>query len=188
MDELELLARQAEAKEQAAEAAESLSEQEAKQSQSEPGIEPGAAEAAENMAETILRLGEGAVRLLVDNRLALSDEDIQGGREALAPAIEKHGLARGSGRMPYQEEIVAGLWIGGLIRRARVTLQRLKAEDKAKEEQLRRNGEKREDRTAEPTHSISGEERVREEPNTETEGWNSEQWGEGDLVGQQQGP
>lgn len=187
MDELELLARQAEAEEQATAASEALGEAEAtgKPAQSEPQAEPGA---AENLAETVLRLGEGAARLLVDNRLALSDDDIDGGRAALGPAIDKHDLASGTGRMPYQEEITAGLWLGGLIRRARATLRRLKAEDKAKRERLKRNGEERENRTTEPAHAVSGEKRPGEESDTEAPGWLAERWGESDPVGQQPGP
>lgn len=145
-------------------------------------------EAAGNMAESLLRVAEGAIKMFADHRLELDADEIEAGRAGLAPAIDKHGLTAGNGKMPYQEEIQAGFYLGGLWRRFRRALGELRAKDqaKAKAEQERKqaNGDQREHGTQEPARPIPSSERVREEPNPDSPGWDSENWGTGSTLGQ----
>lgn len=169
MDELEQLAAKHDGLESEAESLQ----------QSEP-VSDGKAdgEAAANMAESLLRLGEGCAKVLLDPRLCLDDSDIDAGRESLSPVIDKHDLAVGSGKMPYQEEITAGFFLGGLIKRMMQALRSLRERDKAKQRERDKanHGDQREHQTTEPTQPVPGPERVREEPNPKEEGWSSEPW------------
>lgn len=129
-------------------------------------------DAAGNRAESLLKIGEGIAKLLIDNRLFFAPEEIQEGRESLAPVIQKYNLAgEGTGRLPYQEEISAGLYLGGLIKRFRRALAALRASDKAKAEAENKanqqpnqqqnqatqsDGEERKHKSEEQPHALSG--------------------------------
>jgi hypothetical protein len=135
-------------------------------------------EAAGNRAEALLRiLGVGA-QAFIDNRLELPDDEILQGRASLAPVIEKYGLAGDGGVIPYQEEITAGFYLGGLWRRFRRVLAELRAADKAEAEKKKReqesSGSQRKHQPEEPARPVSGEVRIREEPDADKEGWSSE--------------
>lgn len=147
-------------------------------------------EAAANMAESLLKTGVVACKAFVDSRLSVDDEEVQQCRESLAPLIDKYNLAVGGGKLPYGEEISAGLYLGGLWRRFRRALTELRAKDKA-ERQAREqanNGDQRKHESEKPSQSVSGEVGLRQEPDADSPGWDSEQWGAGSAVGQQQGP
>lgn len=145
-------------------------------------------EAAGNMAVSLLKVAEGACKAFVDSRLMLDEKELESGRESLAPVIDKYGLALGSGKMPYAEEIEAGFYLGGLWRRFRRALGELKAADKAAaKEREQANGGQRKYEPEKPARAVPSEVGLREKPNTNSEGWNSENWGAGDPLGQQQG-
>ncbi|WP_341937195.1 hypothetical protein [Marinimicrobium sp. C2-29] len=144
------------------------------------GVDP--MEAAQNMGESFLRVVEVGVTTFVDQRLRLDDEEIEAGRASLGPAIDKHHLTAGDGRLPYQEEITAGFYLGGLWRRIKRTLTELRAKDKAEakrkqqQEEGQANGDQREHQPQEQPHALSGEQRIREESDAPAPGWNSEQF------------
>lgn len=146
-------------------------------------------EAAANRAEVLLRLMGGAVKGFVDRRLELDQTEIDNGREALAPVIDKYNLAgTGNGNVPYQEEITAGFYLGGLWRRFRRALAELRAADKAREkaqqeQQQSDYGNQREHATSKPAQPVPGNQRLRQEPDPDAPGWDSENWGQGGPVG-----
>lgn len=182
MDELEQMQRKAEQFEQEASEAEKIED---KPTQGEvAGIDPS--EAAENMAETLLHVGFGVSKLFLDSRLTLGDDEVMSGRESLAPVIEKYNLqGGGDGKIPYWQEITAGLYIGGLIKRIKRALSELKAKDKAEREAKQQAnaqaaqqpnqagnagyyGEERKHDTKEQPHAVSSEVGLRQEPNAFT--------------------
>lgn len=177
-DKLEHLARVAESEEKAEEALYS----------SEPQSEPEQAvsgdtdrlEAAGNLAATVLSIGGGAVKLFLDDRIELPESDIEAGRAALAPVIEKHNLVgEGSGTVPYIEEISAGMFLGSLVKKLIRVKRELRQDDDKDKEQERRvsYGEERKFTATDQTHAVSSEKRVREKSDTTAEGWNSEAGG-----------
>lgn len=139
------------------------------------GISP--AEAAGNMAESVLSLGFGLMRMVLDSRLVLADEEKECARNDLSPVIEKYNLAMGgTGRLPWHEEIIAGLYLGGLYKRIRRALSELRAMDKAKREakeqasgnQQQANdyyGKEREHAAQEQPHAVPSDFGLRQEPN-----------------------
>ncbi|WP_444884854.1 hypothetical protein [Microbulbifer sp. PSTR4-B] len=158
MDELERMAQQAETEEKArdAEAAES----EANEAKPEPEkLVP--MEAAENRAQSILKIAEGACQMFIDGRLVLEQEEEELGINSLAPAIQKYELAgTGTGRIPYQEEVTAGFYIGGLIRRIIKAVKALRQHDREEEnkrEEAHRNGAQREHQTSQQSQPVSSE-------------------------------
>lgn len=180
VDELEKLALRAEHHEQQAASAAEF-EPVKEQGQAE-GVVAGVstAEASANAAETMLRIAEGAAKLFADPRLMLSQEEIDSGRESLAPVIEKYGLAgSGDGRIPFWQELTAGLYLGGLIKRFRRALAQLRADDKAKEQAKQQSedkarasdGEERKHQHEERPHVVSGAVGVGEVSDLEAPGW-----------------
>lgn len=174
-DKLEHLARLAEGEEKAEEAIYSTEPQ----SEPEPtkGGELDRFEAAGNLAATVLSIGGGAVRLFLDDRIELPESDIEAGRDALAPVIEKHGLAgSGSGTVPYIEEITAGMFLGSLVKKLIRVKRELKHEDEKDKEQERRSsyGEERKFTATQQACDVPSKERVRQESDSTEERWNSE--------------
>lgn len=143
------------------------------------GISP--TEAAGNMAESVLSLGFGLMRMVLDSRLVLADEEKECARNDLSPVIEKYNLAMGgTGRLPWHEEIIAGLYLGGLYKRIKRALGELRAADKAKREakeqanqQANGNtyqandyyGKEREYAAQEQPHAVSSDIGLRQESN-----------------------
>lgn len=180
MDELENIANHAEHFEKQTAEAQQFNSPE---KETEAGVLAGVApeEAAGNMAESVLSLGFGLAKMLLDNRLALSDEEKQCARTDLSPVIQKYNLAMGgTGRLPWHEEILAGLYLGGLYKRIKRALTELRAADKAKreaEEQANQQGsgnqnqandyygEARKHQSQESSHVVSGPVGLRQEPN-----------------------
>ncbi|WNZ54156.1 hypothetical protein QT397_14770 [Microbulbifer sp. MKSA007] len=163
MDELERMAKQAESDEKVrdAEAAES----EATEASPEPEtLVP--MEAAENRAQSILKIAEGACQMFIDERLVLEQEEEERGISSLAPAIQKYELAgTGTGRIPYQEEVTAGFYIGGLIRRIIKAVKALRQHDREeakKREEAYRSGKEREHQTPQQSQPLPGEEWLRQ--------------------------
>lgn len=143
---------------------------------------------AEEFAESLLVSGEKVVKALVDSRLYAAQPEKDLCRSELGPFIEKYNLhGAGDGKIPYREEWDAGWYLGGLFRRFKRAVAQLRAEDKAKHEAKQRvnNGDQRKHQTEKPAHAVPSQERVREEPNTDSPGWDSENWGAGSPVGQQ---
>jgi hypothetical protein len=143
------------------------------------GVSPE--QAAENMAESLLSMGFGVVKMILDSRLVMGGDELESGKESLSPVIQKYNLAGGgTGRLPWHEEMCAGLYLGGLYKRVRAALSELKAKDKAKREanlqaENNRNqanyGDQRKYQSQEQSHSLSSSVGVRQEPNANTEGW-----------------
>jgi Sec-independent protein translocase protein TatA len=186
IDNLEQVIGRAEAFEREQAQAADFTQQSEPEAQTVSEVDPS--EAAGNLAESVLRIGEGAAKLLADSRLYLPDDEIEAGRQSLAPVIEKYDLTRGgSGKMPYQEEIQAGFYLGALFKKFRRAVAELRAKDKAeakaKQEQKQTNGSQREHQSQEPAHALPSQERVRQEPNPDKEGWNTESWGESRPLG-----
>lgn len=174
-DRLEHLARMAESEEKAEEALYSSEpESEAVQGQSEI-IDRG--EAAASLAATVLSIGGGAVKLLIDDRIEMSPEEVEVGSAALAPVIEKHNLmGEGTGKVPYIEEISAGMYLGQLLKKLLRAKRELKADDEKAAESAQRAsyGEERKFKATDKAHTVPGKERVREKSDTSEEGWNTE--------------
>lgn len=192
MDELERIAARAEQLEREREQADEIEpEQPERQAGQVRPVDP--MEAAGNRAEAILRIAEGAAKMFFDSRLMMPKEEIQSGRESLAPVIDKYNLAgEGSGNLPYQEEIVAGFYLGGLIKRFRRAWADLRARDKA--EQARREAEKQADNGQERKYQpekqsrpIPGEVGNGKKPDHDTPRWDSEDWSAGAAMGPKQG-
>lgn len=166
LTELERLAKRAEAGEEA-EAAERREEDEPEQQPEQGAPEPGQVRAGENRAEVVLRIIEGGAKLIFDDRLALEPDQVEEGREKLGPAIAKHDLqGTGTGNIPYQEEVVAGFFIGGLIKRLIRKFKALRQrdrEEKQKEQESKLHGTEPQYQTAEPAQPVSSQKRVREE-------------------------
>lgn len=159
--------------------------------QDQQNISPGdSLDAAENMAESFLKVGMGVCKAFIDRRLEADAEEIKQCRESLGPVIDKYNLAAGNSKLPYAEEISAGLYLGGLWKRFRRALSDLRAKDKA-EQQAREqanHGSERKHQPEKPTQSLPGEVGVRQEPDADSPGWDSEDWGTGGVMGQQPGP
>lgn len=153
-------------------------------------VKSGGGDSAAEFAESLLVMGTSVAQAFVDSRLCVDDQEIALCRSELAPALDKYSLARGDGKIPYREEWRAGFYLGGLGRRFKRALAQLRAQDKAKMEAKRRaeNGGQRKHETQESAYPVPSKERVREKSNVDKEGWNSESWGEGVPMGQQQGP
>ncbi len=152
-------------------------ESKAKVKPTEPTLEPS--ESAKGRVEGLLKLCEAGVQSFVDPRLALSEEDIHAGRESMAPAVEKYGLAgsgEGEGAIPFSEEVTLGFYLGGLFKRTMNSIRQLRAFDKAEEKKRRaqQNGSEREHRPTEQAHDVSGAKRDGQKSDAEEEGWNSE--------------
>lgn len=133
-------------------------------------------EAAKNRAAVLLQTMGVAAKAFIDPRLELPPEEIAAGQEGLGPLLAKYNLAGdGDGKLPYQEEITAGLYLGGLWRRFRRALAQLKAIDKAeaeaKRQQEQANGNKREHQPKEQPRAVSSEVGLRQESDTDSEGW-----------------
>lgn len=156
------------------------------------GANPASEDAAENMAESVLRIGEAAAKMVVDRRVYVDDAEVEACRSSLAPFIQKYNLAKGDGKAPYQEEIQAGFYLGGLWKRFRRNVAQLRANDRAKakanQEQNSNHGDQRKYQSQEPAHPVSGEVGIRKESDADTPGWDSENWGPCDPVGQQPRP
>lgn len=187
MDELENLVNRAESFERdqvGAQTWEPVSEGEAKV---KAGTVPpvNTIDAAGNRAEGFLRITEGVVKLIFDSRLVMGDDEIESGRESLSPLIQKYNLAgEGNGNLPYQEEISAGLYLGGLFKRFKRALVVLRAKDKAEAEAKRQandganssgnkasNGEERKHETSEQSQPLSGDLGVWQEPDADAPKW-----------------
>lgn len=195
MDELENLARRAEQFEQEAKAATKWEEVSEKP-------EPGKVEtvvdidAAGNRVESVMKVAEAAAKMFLDSRLFLPDEEIQAGRDSLAPVVQKYGLAgEGTGRLPYQEELTAGFYLGGLFKRFRRALVALKAADKAKAEKEREanqqqnkasgtSGEERKHQSKESAQPVSGQVGLGEVTDPDAPGWLSQPGVAGITLGQ----
>lgn len=178
MDELENIAKRAEAFERQAEEANTWEDAEEKprQAGAVSGVDPS--EAAGNMAENFLRIGEAAAKLFADSRLMLDEAEILSGRASLSPVIEKYNLAgSGDGNLPYQAEISAGFYLGGLWKRFKRALAALRAEDRAKAEANQQsgnkanNGEERKYKSEEQSQSLPSPERLRQESDPDSPGW-----------------
>jgi Sec-independent protein translocase protein TatA len=181
MDGLDQVVNRAEAFEREQAAAAEFTDQSEAESEKQAVSSVDPSEAAANLAESVLRIGEGAAKMLADSRLYLPDDELESGRASLAPVIEKYDLTRGgTGKMPCQEEIQAGFYLGGLFRRFRRALAELKAKDqaeaKAKRERQQNNGNQREHQPQEPAHALPSEVGLRKEPDANKEGWNTENW------------
>lgn len=146
-------------------------------------------QAAENMAASMLTVAQAGAKFFFDQRLYLGDEELAEGKSSLAPVIDKYDLAMGgNGKMPYQEEIVAGFYLGGLFKRFRRALAALRASDKAKAEAEKReqdqaNGNQRKHQSQEQSRTVPSEVGIREEPNNDKEGWLTQPGGAGSPVG-----
>ena len=142
-------------------------------------------QAAANMAECLLSVGFGVAKMLLDSRLVMGEGELESGKESLSPVIQKYNLyGSGSGRLPYWEEITAGLYLGGLYKRIRAALSELRAADKAKREakgqanqqpennQTQANyGQERKHEFKEQSHSLPSSVGLREESDANTPFW-----------------
>lgn len=195
MDELDNLARRAESFEKQAQEAGTWEEV-------SDTAEPGKVEAvididaAGNRVESLMKVAEAAAKMFLDNRLHFADEEIEAGRDNLAPVVQKYGLAgEGTGRLPYQEELTAGFYLGGLFKRFRRALAALKAADKAKAEAEKQanqqqyqasaqpNGEERKHQSKEQSRSVPGEVGVGEVADPDAPGWLTRPGGAGTALG-----
>lgn len=181
VDELENLANHAEQYERKTEEAQKFESPDKENTQViVSGVSPE--EAAGNMAETILQVGFGVCQFLLDPRLQYDVDEVAAAREKLAPVIQKYNLAvGGTGRLPWIEEIMAGLYLGGLYKRIKRVLSEIRAYDKAKREaeteansQANNNqnqanssyyGEARKHQSQESSHPVPSEVGVRQESN-----------------------
>jgi hypothetical protein len=140
-----------------------------------PFVDP--LEAAKNRAEILLQTLGVAAKSFIDTRLEMPPEEIAAGKEGLGPLLAKYNLAGdGDGKLPYQEEITAGLYLGGLWRRFRRALASLRAFDKAEAEKQKQqdqanNGDQRKHQSQEQPQPVSGEVGVRQEPDIDSPGW-----------------
>lgn len=202
MDELENLARRAEAFEKEAKDAGTW-ESEAEKKEPEGVITSlPPIDAAGNRAESILKVAEAAAKMFVDRRLFLDEEEIQNGRDSLAPVLQKYNLVgAGTGRLPYQEELTAGFYLGGLFKRFLRTVAALRANDKANAKaneqasaqangkpnnaQGQANGEERKHQSKEQPQPVSSEVGVGKVSNPNEEVWHLPAGGAGAAVGQQ---
>jgi|GEM_PF-6257922 len=148
-----------------------------------PDVDKRSLEAAAEMAESLLKTGEKIMQAFVDQRLVADELEVARCGENVGPLLDKYNLTGGGGGLPYQEEMAAGFYFGGLIKRFRRALAELRKADKAKKQESENNGDKREHTPQQPARPVSSEVRVREKPNTTAEGWNSESWGAGGPVG-----
>lgn len=195
MDELDNLARRAESFEKQAQDASTWEEVSDTQ---EPGkVDPVVdIDAAGNRVESLMKVAEAAAKMFLDNRLFFPDEEIQAGRDSLAPVVQKYGLAgEGTGRLPYQEELTAGFYLGGLFKRFRRAMAALKAADKAKAEAEKQanqqqhqasapaNGEERKHQSEKQSRSVSSEVGVGEVTDPDAPGWLTRPGGTGTAVG-----
>ncbi|WP_045827157.1 hypothetical protein [Teredinibacter turnerae] len=162
MDELERLASQAETEE--------LSEAQAKQSEPvtlalpAPVVEHDRTEAAENRAESVLKILEGGVKLLIDSRIHFSEDNYKDGRESLGAVIEKYDIqGDGTGRLPLEEEIRAGFFVGALLKTVYRSKRYLTQHDKAEQEKQQRHGEERKHASTQQSHSVLSEVGLRED-------------------------
>lgn len=134
-------------------------------------------ESAKNRAAVLLQTLGVAAKAFIDPRLELPPEEIAAGQEGLGPLLAKYNLAGdGDGKLPYQEEITAGLYLGGLWRRFRRALAHLRAIDKAeaeakKQQDQANNGNKREHQPQEQPRPVSREVGLRQEPNIDSPRW-----------------
>ncbi|WP_019603218.1 hypothetical protein [Teredinibacter turnerae] len=164
MDELERLASEAEAVEQAEVEASKPAPASELQSDVEPGIDRK--EAAQNRAESMLNIMEGGIKLLLDRRLTIPADSKEEGRETLGAVIDKHSLqGDGTGRVPLEEEVRAGFYLGGLLKNLIKARQALKAHDKQAAKQQREqaiNGSQREYAPTQQAQPLSGQVGLRE--------------------------
>lgn len=169
MDELELLASRAE-KQEKGEADELKAELGGDQPEEKTAPPPEVVDAGVNRGKSILRMASKGLENFVDPRLAVPKEEIDHGGEEMGPALAKYGLTgSGTGSIPFEEEVRAGFFLGGFIKRIWKRIKLL-AEYEAEQAKKRRNqelrqqhGEEPQYQTAEPAQSVSGEERLRQE-------------------------
>ncbi len=166
---LDLLAHRAEQSEKG-EAEQLEAELSPEEPEVDPPASPEAIDAGANRAESFMRICEGGVQLFLDDRIALSDEEIQASRDQLGPALAKHNLAgTGTGNIPYQEEVTAGFFLGRMIKRLVVRLRQLRRSDqeeaKKKEQQWRQSqhGQEPQHQVRESSQPVPGEVGLREE-------------------------
>ena len=152
-----------------------------------PDVDKRSLEAAAEMAESLLKTGEKIMQAFVDQRLVADELEVARCGENVGPLLDKYNLTGGGGGLPYQEEMAAGFYFGGLIKRFRRALAELRKADKAKKQEKETNGNQREHQTSQPSRAVSGEVGVREKSDASKEGWNTESWGESGAMGQQQG-
>lgn len=151
------------------------------------GVSPE--QAAANMAECLLSVGFGVAKMLLDSRLVMGEGELESGKESLSPVIQKYNLyGSGSGRLPWWEEISAGLYLGGLYKRIRAALSELRAADKAKREasqqanaqpnpQAEKNqnqanyGDQRKHQSQEQSHTIPSSLGVRQKSDPDSPFW-----------------
>lgn len=198
MDELDNLARRAEAFEkEVKDAGKWESEAEKKEPEGVIASLPPI-DAAGNRAESILKIAEAAAKMFVDSRLVLGAEEIQNGRDSLGPVLQKYNLVgEGTGRLPYQEELTAGFYLGGLFKRFLRTVAALRAHDKANAKanaqannqpnnaQGQANGEERKYQSKEQSQPLPGEVGLGEVTNPNEEVWHLPSGVAGAAVGQQ---
>ena len=168
-------------------AAEDACESVASEPKVQAEVNQSSPEAAAEMAASLLKTGEKIMQAFVDQRLVADELEVTSCRDNVGPLLDKYNLTGGGGGLPYQEEMAAGFYFGGLIKRFRRALAELRKADKAKKQESENNGDKREHTPQQSARPVSSEVRVREKPDTTAEGWNSESWGAGGPVGQQQG-
>jgi hypothetical protein len=182
MDELENLANRAESFERDSEGAQTWEPVSEGGAKDKAGTVPpvNTIDAAGNRAEGALRVAEAAAKLVFDSRLMLDKKEIESGRESLSPIIQKYNLAGdGSGNLPYQEEISAGFYLGGLFKRFRRELAALRAKDKAEAEAKRQAnekakngyGEERKHETGKQSQPVSGNLGVWQESDVDAPKW-----------------
>ncbi len=128
-------------------------------------------EAAENAASRFIRVNEVLFKVFGDSRVDYPDEIYQEGIEALAPLAEKYGVTAGGGKLPFEEETDAGIWLGRLWRNTINAIREMRAADKEKDKGNQDNGHQREHEPSEPTPAISSDERPREERSVQTSQW-----------------
>lgn len=177
MDELDKLAEKYDAIEQ--DEVQEQSEPVAEKPSEPEFIEP--TEAGKERAEALLKISEKLFNLTVEDRLALTGEDIEEGRESLGPVLEKYNV-QGEGKFQYQEEVTAGFFIGRLVKKVVSGLRTLRKMDaEARKQKQKQNnqeaindGEERERRATQPAQVDNGSERNGEKSDVEKEGWSSE--------------
>ncbi len=141
----------------------------------EPEVEPDEltvepSEDAAGVAEFVVTTVNGALRL-IDNRLNL-DKEAEESRTELAPLIEKYEWHRGAlgGAFGFKPEISAGFFVGRWLKQVIGQFKLIAAHDKKQKQQ---HGNKREHQTSQSTHTVSGEERIREVADAITAGADS---------------
>jgi len=112
-----------------------------------------------------LRIATKGVQWFVDPRIELTKEDREKSVDEITPALDKHGIGQGGGPIPFQEEVIAGLEVGKLIKAAVVIKAQLNQHDRQEAAQKRAefNGSQREHPSSEQAQSVSGGDRVRQE-------------------------